>query len=136
LPYRPAAPRHRRIGHRGDGPPARRDRGCGQDAPAPGSPGPARPARPALPRRRRMTCQELMDFLLAYLDEEMAPDQRQVFEAHLHLCPECIHYIETYRLTIHVSRLACEAREEPCAQPPEKLVRAILEALGGEGRIA
>ena len=83
-----------------------------------------------------MTCQELIDFLLAYLDEELPPEQRQVFEEHLRRCPPCIHYVETYRLTVHVSRVACEVREEPCAQPPEKLVRGILAALRGEGRSA
>src|SRR5207302_11377675 len=117
LPYRPAAARHRRVGHRGDGQTARRDRGRGQDAPAPGSPGAAGPVRPALPRRRRMTCQELTDVLLAYLDEELTPEQRQVFEEHLRLCPECVHYVETYRLTVHISRVACAVREEPCEQP-------------------
>lgn len=81
-----------------------------------------------------MTCQELIDFLLAYFDEELAPEQRQVFEEHLRLCPECIHYVETYRLTVRVTRLACEAREEPGEQPPERLVQAILVAFRGEGR--
>jgi anti-sigma factor RsiW len=83
-----------------------------------------------------MTCQELIDFLLAYLDEELAPEQRQPLEEHLRLCPECIHYVQTYRLTIHVSRVACEAREEPCQRPPEQLVRAILAAFHKDGRIA
>ena len=81
-----------------------------------------------------MTCQELIDFLLAYFDEELAVEQRQVFEEHLRRCPECIHYVETYRLTVRVSRLACEVREEPCEQPPERLVQAILAAFRGEGR--
>ena len=79
-----------------------------------------------------MTCQELIDFLLAYFDQDLAPEQREVFEEHLRLCPECVHYVETYRLTVRVSRLACEVREEPCVQPPERLVRAILTALRGE----
>ena len=30
-----------------------------------------------------MTCQEMIDFLLAYVDEELAPEQRQVFDEHL-----------------------------------------------------
>ena len=81
-----------------------------------------------------MTCQELIDYLVAYFDEELAAEQRQVFEEHLRLCPECVHYLETYRLTVRISRLTCEVREEPCEEPPEQLVRAILAALRGEGR--
>ena len=81
-----------------------------------------------------MTCQELIDFLLTYLDGELAAEQSQVFEEHLRLCPECVHYVETYRLTVRVTRLACEVREEPCEQPPERLVKVILAAFRGEGR--
>jgi anti-sigma factor RsiW len=81
-----------------------------------------------------MTCQEMIDFLLAYFDEGLAPEERQTFEEHLRLCPECVHYVETYRLTVRVSQLACEVREEACAPPPERLVRAILAACRLEGR--
>ena len=83
-----------------------------------------------------MTCQEMIDFLLAYVDEELAPEQRQIFDEHLRLCPECYHYLETYRLTIHVSRVTCEVREDPCEEPPERLVQAILAAMRQEGRKA
>ena len=83
-----------------------------------------------------MTCQELLDFLLAYLDKELEPEQRQVFESHLHCCPECVQYVRTYHLTVRVSRLTCATREELCDQAPEKLVQAILATLRGEGKIA
>jgi len=83
-----------------------------------------------------MTCQELIDFLMDYLDEELAAEQRQVFEEHLRECPECVTYVETYRLTIHVTRLACEASEGPCEKPPDRLVQAILAACRKEGGTA
>ena len=66
--------------------------------------------------------------------EDLPLFRHQVFEEHLRLCPECVHYVETYRLTVRISRLACEVREEPCGQPPERLVRAILAAFRKEGR--
>ena len=75
-----------------------------------------------------MTCQELSDFVMDYLDGELAPGQRQVFEQHLRVCPECVNYLESYRLTVRVSRLACQTREDPCERVPEALVRAILTA--------
>ena len=75
-----------------------------------------------------MTCQEMIDFLMDYLDEVLAAEQRQVFEAHLRECPECVTYVETYRMTIHVTRVACGTREDPCERPPDKLVQAILAA--------
>src|SRR5262249_5400817 len=81
LPYRFAAARHRRIGHRGHGKAPGRFPGRGEDAPAPGAAGAAHAARPALSRRRGMTCQEMIDFLMDYLDEVLAAEQRQVFEA-------------------------------------------------------
>ena len=76
-----------------------------------------------------MTCRELVEFLMSYMDEELAADQREVFEAHLTVCPPCKDYLETYRDTIRIGRVAC--REEDDAVPedvPEALVRAILAA--------
>src|SRR5205823_5952609 len=120
---------HRRAGHPRGGPRAGRLRGGGQDAPAPRPAGPAHPARPALPRRRRMmTCQEAFDLLMDYLDGGLEPARRQAFEAHLQRCPECVTYLESYRLAVRLSRVACETREGPCERVPEGLVRAVLAA--------
>ncbi len=75
-----------------------------------------------------MNCQEVFEFVMDYLDGELAPEQRQGFEEHLRACPECVNYLESYRLTVRVSRLACQTREGACERMPEGLVRAILAA--------
>jgi anti-sigma factor RsiW len=79
-----------------------------------------------------MTCQAFIEFLMHYLDGELEPEQRQAFEEHLRTCPPCVDYLETYRLTVRVSRVVAEVREEPCEQVPEPLVRAILAVWRGE----
>ncbi len=57
-----------------------------------------------------MTCRELVDFLMEYLEDELPGDSRRVFEAHLGECPPCQAYLDTYkeairrRLFIHGGR--------------------------------
>jgi anti-sigma factor RsiW len=75
-----------------------------------------------------MTCQEIIDFLMRYLDGELADEERRILEEHLGECPPCVAYLETYRQTIQVSRCACAARENPCEEIPEALVKAIVAA--------
>ncbi len=73
-----------------------------------------------------MTCRELHDFLAAYLERELPPEQLAEFERHMRLCPPCVRYLATYRKTIEMCRAAQEPPEhEPI---PEELVRAILAA--------
>ena len=43
-----------------------------------------------------MTCRELIDFIMEYLDGELPQEQRSVFEEHLKLCPPCLEYLESY----------------------------------------
>lgn len=76
-----------------------------------------------------MTCEEVVDFLMRYLDGELTPAERQTFEEHLGVCPPCIVYLETYRATVRVSQLACHTRDDaPCERIPEQLVKAIVAA--------
>jgi len=79
-----------------------------------------------------LTCRELVDFVLAYLEGDLEPAVHSAFEAHLGACPECIDYLDSYRSTV---ALAAEAWEDACApdgsvseEVPEGLVRAILAA--------
>ena len=76
-----------------------------------------------------MTCREFVDFLMSYIDEELEADPRRVFEEHLHLCPPCGVYLDTYRDTIRLGKLACT--DEAAGVPddaPDELIRAILAA--------
>lgn len=76
-----------------------------------------------------MTCQELVEFLMQYLDGELSPEECAAFEEHLGECPDCIVYLETYRETVRVGRMVCKCPNDPVpADVPEELIRAILAA--------
>ena len=46
-----------------------------------------------------MTCRELIDFLMEYLDRELPADQRAAFETHLDMCPACVDFLNSYQAT-------------------------------------
>lgn len=78
-----------------------------------------------------MTCQEFVDFIMAYLDEELPGDQRRVFEGHLNECPECLAYLDSYRETVALGKRVCQIPEGPLPEDvPERLLQAILAARG------
>jgi anti-sigma factor RsiW len=91
--------------------------------------------------RHDITCREVSEFLLAYLELELEPEARDEFERHLNYCPPCVHYLDGYRETIELVRRC--VRDNPAAQdnpaghdaeqrakhrPPEGLIQAILAA--------
>ena len=76
-----------------------------------------------------MTCRELIDFLMAYLDGELPARESRSFERHLGLCPDCRAYLDSYRTTVRLGGELCREPEgEPPPDIPEDLVAAILEA--------
>jgi anti-sigma factor (TIGR02949 family) len=75
-----------------------------------------------------LTCRELLDFLMAYLDGELGSRERERFDRHLEVCPDCVRYLETYRETIRLERLCREPDAPVPGDVPEELVRAVLAA--------
>jgi len=75
-----------------------------------------------------LTCRELIDFLSAFLDGELAPEPRAAFETHLSVCPRCVDYLASYRETIRLGKKACEPDAALPADVPSELVDAILAA--------
>ena len=58
-------------------------------------------------RRRRLTCQQVVELVTEYLDGVMEPARRARFEQHLAGCGGCTAYLEQFRTTIAVvGRLA------------------------------
>src|SRR6478609_5619248 len=55
-------------------------------------------------RRTDMTCQEVAEFLMEYLDGRLSEPERRCFEEHLGECPECVAYLETYQETIRLGK--------------------------------
>lgn len=77
-----------------------------------------------------MTCRELTELLIDFVSDELSPERRQRLEEHLKLCPPCVAYLESYRLTIQLTRRL------PCTPLPPELVarlRKAIESEGGEG---
>jgi anti-sigma factor RsiW len=76
-----------------------------------------------------VTCRELTEFLMDYLDGVLPADEHRRLEEHLGECPDCVAYLHSYRQTARLGRALCdEAADAPPDGMPEDLVRAILAA--------
>jgi anti-sigma factor RsiW len=76
-----------------------------------------------------MTCRELVEFLMDYLDGVLPEPERSCFEGHLDECPDCAAYLATYREAVRLGREACAAADDAIPpEVPEDLVRAVLAA--------
>ena len=82
-----------------------------------------------------MTCKELVEFLMDYLDGILSEPQRERFEEHLAECPDCVAYLATYQETVRIGKAVC-SEEHEAASPhvPEELVQAILSVRSGKQR--
>ncbi|HZT81090.1 MAG TPA: zf-HC2 domain-containing protein [Gemmataceae bacterium] len=76
-----------------------------------------------------MTCRELVDLLIDFVADELPPERRAVVEEHLKRCPPCLAYLETYQLTIRITR------KLPAVDPPPQLLDRLRAALqAGKGQ--
>ena len=77
-----------------------------------------------------MICSDLItNFLSDYLDGSLPPDTLADFEHHLDVCPSCVAYLLTYRMTIAMSGAAGRAPKPNAEDVPEELVQAILASV-------
>lgn len=82
---------------------------------------------------RMLTCRELIEFLMDYLEDALGADERESFAAHLAVCPDCVRYVDDYRSTVRAGRSAFEDPDAPTPEAvPESLVAAILAARRGD----
>ena len=76
-----------------------------------------------------ITCRELIDFLADYVDDTLPKPERAVFEEHLAICADCQNYVESYKRTILLERVALSRPDDEVPpEVPKDLVRAILAA--------
>jgi anti-sigma factor RsiW len=76
-----------------------------------------------------ITCREIEDFILDYLDGALPWRQRVVFRAHMVLCRECRDYLASYEKAIALGKAVFQHPDEQAPdEVPEDLVRAILTA--------
>lgn len=71
-----------------------------------------------------ITCRQLIDFIVDYVDGALDETARYDFERHLSVCPSCRNYLETYRQTMSLTCIV--VTDEPVEDVPEELVAAIL----------
>jgi anti-sigma factor RsiW len=75
-----------------------------------------------------VTCRQLADFILDYLEGQLPAETRSAFEHHLTLCPNCVNYIASYGATVEIARRAFDEDGAGPHAMPEALVQAILAA--------
>jgi anti-sigma factor RsiW len=72
-----------------------------------------------------MTCREFVELLLEFLSGELTADQSQRIKEHLDACPPCVAILQTYRITIELTRrLPCNPLPPSCEQ---RLRAAVTE---------
>ncbi|MEO6259992.1 MAG: zf-HC2 domain-containing protein [Thermoanaerobaculia bacterium] len=74
-------------------------------------------------REPYITCREVIEFIIDYLDGELPSEDLRQFKRHLDVCPSCVAYLQNYEQTL---RLARDSHEE--LDLPEGLVAAVLAA--------
>ena len=72
-----------------------------------------------------LTCKQVAEFLMAYLDGDLAITQRLRLDRHLDLCRDCRNYLTGYSETIRASQAAFDEADLMTAIPQE-LLHAIL----------
>jgi anti-sigma factor RsiW len=70
-----------------------------------------------------MTCRELVELVSDYLEGRLSTGQRERFEGHLGVCPDCREYVEQVRLT--VGALGRLPEESLSAAARDDLLRAF-----------
>ena len=71
-----------------------------------------------------LTCEELVDMLLDYVGGELSPEQVAAIKAHLCDCPPCVHSVESYQVTIRISRAL--PKTSPLSPAFEERLRSVL----------
>ena len=78
-----------------------------------------------------LTCEELVDLLLDYVDESLSAEQVAAVKEHLCGCPPCVHTVEAYQITIRISRALPKSAPLPPAF--EERLRTALATHLAEG---
>ncbi|MEO7271513.1 MAG: zf-HC2 domain-containing protein [Vicinamibacterales bacterium] len=72
-----------------------------------------------------MTCRDAIEVLNDFLSGELTPERGADVERHLNACVDCTNYLASHQ---HTQGLAREAFDEPPADMPDALTKAILAA--------
>lgn len=70
-------------------------------------------AQPEQPTSAALTCQELVELVTDYLEDQLEAGERERFKAHLGFCPGCQTYLEQMRVTVKAIGRVTEESLEP-----------------------
>ncbi len=70
-----------------------------------------------------MTCRDIAELLLDYLDGDLPKEYCDLICQHIRLCGPCHHYLESYQVTVRLTR------KLPMAALPQNLVDRLHAAL-------
>jgi anti-sigma factor RsiW len=74
-----------------------------------------------------MTCRECAELLMEFLSGELNAEQCERIRLHLEDCPPCAIYIETYQITIRLTR------QLPYGELPPEVAQRLRAALEQSG---
>lgn len=76
-----------------------------------------------------MTCKQLADFLDDYIGGVLPPEYRARVDEHLAVCPDCRHYLDSYRRAVALGKAAFAVPDSPVPDSvPDQLLAAIKAA--------
>jgi anti-sigma factor RsiW len=76
-----------------------------------------------------LTCRDVVEFLMDYIEGGLDARQRAEFETHLTLCDDCVAYLRQYEDAVRLGKVAFERPEASAdGQLAKRLVQAILAA--------
>lgn len=70
-----------------------------------------------------MKCRELAELLVDYVAGDLAPEMADHIKHHLCECGPCVRFVETYQVTIKLTR------KLPCAEMPPELMQRLKDAV-------
>jgi len=74
-----------------------------------------------------MKCRELAELLVEYVAGDLEPSLADHIKEHLCLCPPCVRFVETYQVTIKITRRL------PMVAMPTQMLDRLREALKQAG---
>ena len=72
-----------------------------------------------------ISCQQLIDFCLDYIEGALSQEERARFKAHLGRCHDCLIFFETYQKTPEISR---DAMATQIPESVRESVRSFLRS--------
>ena len=80
-----------------------------------------------------MTCEELIEFLMGYVDDELDAGREGSLRRAPRTVPGVRRLSASYRETVRLGKMICQGDDSLPADIPEDLVTAILDARRADG---